>query len=409
MHSWNLEKIYSKQVTKSAPVPPLNRLRVLGESVSLYRKKGEDYELIGDVDDDYYDSTLSRYIKLGSADSVELRKQIKSILKDIGGFQNDNLDVYQNYVSEGGFNIDDTNRQAGQQFLLQCIAEDRFISIGDFLKKIYGDVNASNEYFTKAWSAAPKGGVMSRTGSGELFFAFFCDGSKPDKGDLRVGNKDIEIKGFKGRLLKSDALPPLDQVLQDLKDKPVVYEDQLLDQMIETINDLSGTTKYKNQIRDFINLENIRERIIKEYRIFVSKKIGRAERSEFDRSYTMLIASAAHLLGYKENQKFDSIIAFNTTSGFADNSELQFINLDNVETLVDMIDKLNNINKSLPSPIIIKYNPDGNGFNMLLGKSKTPVGDSGVLQSATDAKTLRASARKADVKDIGVGSLLDTQ
>ncbi len=409
MHSWNLEKIYSKQVTKSTPVPPPNRLRILGESVSLYRRKGDDYELIGDVDDDYYDSTLSRYIKLGSADSMELRKTVKSILKDIGGFQNDNLDVYQNYVSEGGFNIDDENRQAGQQFLLQCIAEDRFISIGDFLKKIYGDVDASNEYFTKAWSAAPKGGVMSRTGSGELFFAFFCNGSKPDKGDLRVGGRDIEIKGFKGRLLKSDALPTLDEIYQQLKDKPVVYEDQLLDQMVETINDLSGTTKYKEQIRDFVESSAVKGRIIEEYKTLISKKIGKAERPEFDRSYTMLIASAAHLLGYKEKQKFDSIIAFNTTSGSADNSELQFINLDNVETLVDMINKLNHINKSLPSPIIIKYNPDGHGFNMLLGKSKTPSGGKSGVRTGTDTKRLRASARKADVKDIGVGSLLDAQ
>ena len=76
MHSWNLEKIYSKQVKNSVPVPPPNRLKILGESVSLYRKKGDDYELIGDVDDDYYDNTLSNYIKLGSPGSIELRKQI---------------------------------------------------------------------------------------------------------------------------------------------------------------------------------------------------------------------------------------------------------------------------------------------------------------------------------------------
>lgn len=409
MHSWNLEKIYSKQVKNSVPVPPPNRLKILGESVSLYRKKGDDYELIGDVDDDYYDSTLSKYIKLGSAGSVELRKKIKSILQDIGGFQNDNLDIYQNYVSEGGFNIDDANRQAGQQFLLQCIAEDRFISIKDFLTEIYGDVDASNEYFYKAWKAGPKAGVMSRTGSGELFFGFFCDGYKPDKGDLKVGGRDIEVKGFKGRLRKSNTLPTLDEILQQLKDKPVVYEDQLLDQMVETINDLSGTTKYKEQIKDFINLDNVKEQIIKEYRTFISKKIGRAERPEFDGSYTMLIASAAHLLGYKEDQKFDSIIAFNTTSGSADSSELQFINLENVETIADMINKLNYINKSLPRPIVIKYNPDGNGFNMLLGKDKTPKESIGELQSPTDAKMLRASARKVDTKDTGVGSLLDTQ
>lgn len=54
MSNRELSKLYKEAVAPVGRfVESRHIVRGYSESVSLYRKKGNDYELIGDVDDDY--------------------------------------------------------------------------------------------------------------------------------------------------------------------------------------------------------------------------------------------------------------------------------------------------------------------------------------------------------------------
>lgn len=401
MHSWNLEKIYSKQVTKSTPVPPPNRLRILGESVSLYRRKGDEYELIGDVDDDYYDSTLSRYIKLGSSDSAELRKTIKDILKTTNGNEGNNLNDYQSYVVAGNFDIGEANRQTGEAFIQQCIANNTLISVGDFLRQVYGnDIDVGNEYFSSAWRALPKAGVHNRAGAGELFLAFFCNGKKPTKGDLHVKDRNVEVKGFGGRLHKSKKVVK-PKIIQELINKDLDNIDDVLAAIAKAVSDLSGADGYESDIKDILeNNSNIREKVLETYSALTKRYFNIPNNDIF-----IILAGAVQLLAYKEDQGFDSIVAFSDSKNISENLLMQFIDLNDITTVAEMLIRLN----SLDGKVRINFNGDGSGFTMELSSSSSGVESTGSKRSTSERKKLAASARKADTKDVGVGSLLDIQ
>ena len=84
MSNRELSKLYKEHVVPVGRfVQSRHIVRGYNESVSLYRKTGDDYELVGDIDDEFYNDTLKKYIKLGSADSVESRKLIQSVLKKL--------------------------------------------------------------------------------------------------------------------------------------------------------------------------------------------------------------------------------------------------------------------------------------------------------------------------------------
>jgi len=412
MHSWNLEKIYSKQVKNSVPVPPPNRLKILGESVSLYRKKGDDYELIGDIDDDFYDTTLSKYIKLGSSDSKELRKTVKDTLDAANGLKGDNLNIYQSYVVAGNFDITEENRRSGESFLQQCVLNNTLISVGSFLRQIYGDnVIADNEYFKSAWVAVPSINEFghNRAGAGELFLAFFCNGKKPTKGDLHVGSKNIEVKGFGGRLHKSKKIDK-QEIMQKLVSKDLDNIDDILDEIVDAISNLAGTTEYKKDIKNiFENNSNIREKVLETYDKLTKHYFNISNDNIF-----IALASATHLLAYKDTQGFDSIIAFSKSKKLFDSGDfknisekilMQFINLSDITTVAEMFIRL----KSLDGNIKIIFNGDGSGFPMELDSSSSGVDSSGEQVSVLKKKALKASARKVDTKDRQLGSLLDTQ
>lgn len=401
MHSWNLEKIYSKQVSSHTPVPPPNRLRILGESVSLYRKNGNEYELIGDVDDEYYDNTLSRYINLGSSDSAEIRKTIKDILKATNGDVGNNLNDYQSYVVAGNFDIGEANRQTGENFVQQCIANNTLISVGDFLRQVYGnDIDAGNEYFSSAWRALPKTGIHNRAGAGELFLAFFCNGKKPTKGDLHVKDRNVEVKGFGGRLHKSkQVVKP--KIIQELINKDLGNIDDVLAAIAKAVSDLSGADGYESDIKDILkNNINIREKVLETYSALTKRYLNIPNNDIF-----IILAGAIQLLAYKEDQGFDSIVAFSDSKNISENLLMQFIDLNDITTVAEMLVRLN----SLDGSVRINFRGDGNGFIMELGSSSSGVESAGSKGSTLERKKIAASARKVDTKDVGVGSLLDTQ
>ena len=413
MSNRELSKLYKEAVAPVGRfVESRHIVRGYSESVSLYRKKGDKYELIGDIDDDFYDSTLSKYIKLGSADSVELRKSTKDTLEAANGLKGDNLNIYQSYVVAGNFDIKEENRRSGESFLQQCILNNTLISVGSFLRQIYGDdIIADNEYFKDAWVAVPATSEFGhdRAGAGELFLAFFCNGKKPTKGDLHVGDKNIEVKGFGGRLYKSKKIDK-QEIMQELISKDLDNVDDILDKIVDTISSLAGTTKYKKDIQDIIeNNSNIREKVFETYDALTERYFNISNTNIF-----MTLASVAHLLAYKETQGFDSIIAFSQSKKLFESGDLknisekilmQFINLSDITTVAEMFTRL----QSLDGNIRIIFNGDGSGFPMALDSSSSEADSSDEQGSVLKKKTLRTSARKVDTKDIGIGSMLDAQ
>jgi hypothetical protein len=350
MHNWNLENIYSNKI-KNQTVPLPDRLKVLGEEVSLYKKDGEDYTLIGNIDNDFYDNTLSKYIKLGSLDSVELRKVTSEILTKNNGNTPENLNSFQSYVTEGGFTLDTQKLAASESFILKCVSENSGIMLDDFLKQTYGEVDVYNQYFNDAWSALPAATVMGRAGTGELFLAFFCNGSKPEKGDLRVGSEDIEIKGFNGRLFKSKKIEPK-KVLEQLVKEDYKDETQLLQSIAYTIGVLAGIEDYKIEILNLILQPQIKNDVIADYNYLKNK--GWLP----NLSTIMRIAGIVQLLAYKTAQKFDSMIAFNDK--VSNGIWLQFINFKDINNLAELYNRLQGISsKWRTSPRI-----DGFGFSL---------------------------------------------
>lgn len=400
MSNRELSKLYKETVApKGRFVESRHIVRGYSESVTLYRKKGDDYELVGDVDDEYYDNTLSRYIKLGSPGSAKLRKQVQEILEKSDADTTDNVNIFQSYLEEGRFIIDDELLKKGEELIDKCITDNEGIMLDSFIEKIYGsDIIVGNKYFNNVWSAMPATAVMGRAGEGELFLAFFCNGIKPDKGDLKVGSENIEIKGYSGRLYKSQKINAK-EARRELVSKRIESNEELLDGMAEMIGKLAGTEEYNSGIKSLLESEDIRSEIIQNYKYLKQNDNLPAL------SISIKIAGTVQLLAYKKAQKFDSIIAFNNKLG-GNNIWLQFINLKDIDTIEDMWNRIS----SLPSNMRFSVHTDGNGFQLRAGIDKNSNMMSKLEQDyGVDLKSKRISARKVDTKDKRVGSLLDAQ
>jgi len=349
---WNLEKLYETSV-QGVKVPKLDRLKILGEDVALYRKEGENYTLVGNIDNEFYNNTLSKYIKIGSPDSAEIRKLVCNILSKNRGCTPDNLNIFQSYTMEGNFTLDSEVQIKSESVLHKCVSENTGIMLDEFLKISYGNVEVYNQYFNDAWTAVPSSAVMGRAGEGELFLAFFCNGSKPEKGDLRVGSEDIEIKGFNGRLYKSKKIDTSKSI--EILSKPnYENEHELLKELAIAIGIFAGTDSYKSEIFNLISQPEIKPEVISNYKTYQLKK----RLPNFN--ILIKIAGIVQLLAYKESQKFDSILSFNNK--MSKGVWLQFINFKDINSLADMYSRV----ESLPSILRTQLRTDGFGFSLTI-------------------------------------------
>lgn len=351
MHSWNLENIYDKQVKSHSPVPLPNRLKVLGEDIALYKKDGENYTLLGNVNDEFYSNTLSKYIKIGSSESAEMRKTVDDILKRNRGNTPENLNTFQSYTMEGNFVLNSEVLTKSESLFHKCVAENSGIMLDDFLKMSFTNADIYNQYFNEAWSAVPSATVMGRAGEGELFLAFFCNGSKPEKGDLKIGNEDVEIKGYNGRLYKSKKID-IAESLEILSKSDYTSESELLEQLSVATGIFAGIDSYNKEIFNIISQPKIKNEVISNYKYFQSKK----RLPNFNVIYK--IAGLVQLLAYKEAQKFDSILAFNNK--LPNGIWLQFINLKDINSLADIYSRI----EEMPSIVRTALRTDGFGFSL---------------------------------------------
>lgn len=351
MHSWNLKNIYTPQV-KDPKIPLTYDQDIVSEGIKLYKKQSDNYILIEDIDEDYFNNILFKSIKLGSTNSIKLRNYISDIITKLNSNTPENLNLFQNYIIQGKFSLDTQKLTASESLINKCISENTGIMLDSFLKEIYGEVYVYNEYFKDTWISIPATTVtMGRAGSGELFLAFFCNGNKGKKGDLRVGDEDIEIKGYNGRLFKSNKIQK-QKALDDLRLKEHNSETQILDSIACTIGLIAGTETYKHEIFNLISQLEFKSQIIKDYEYLNVK--GYLPRL----SLIMEVAGILQLFAYKIDQKFDSMIAFNDK--LPNGLWLQFLNFKDINTIADLYDRL----KDSPSKWRISSRTDGFGFSL---------------------------------------------
>lgn len=316
------------------------------ESIGLYTKTGDIFNHIEDVEAQFFSETLQKYIKLGSISSAGIRKIVKIKLEAANGDIGDNINCFQNYITEGEFELNDSNFIRGEELLLEWLINNKAGYISHIINQIYPAATVVNSMLKYAWSSLPKAPIHGSSGQGELFLAFFGNGYKPVKGDLAIGGRNIELKGAGGRLYKSPVIA--DDMTNMLLD--YTSDEEFINKMAETIAVNSGTEKVLHYIAELLNDTTVLAALKVDYKYFKAKNKLRSG------NILMQIGGIAQMLIYKQEQGFDSMICFNNK--MSNDIYLQFMDFKNINNLVEMYHMIN----SLPSHVKTNRHKDGNGF-----------------------------------------------
>lgn len=316
------------------------------ESIELYTKTGDIFNYIENVELEFFKDTLEKYIKLGSISSAGIRKIVKTKLEAANGDISDNINCFQNYITEGNFELTDNNFACGEKLLLECIANNKAGYLSHIINQIYPTANVVNSMLKYTWSSLPRAPIHGSSGEGELFLAFFGNGFKPLKGDLAIGNRNIELKGAGGRLYKSPV------ITDDMTNMSLEYnnDNDFIQKMSETIAVNSGTLKILQDITELVSDPTILTAIKDDYAYF---KIKNKLRSG---NMLMKIGGIAQMFIYRQEQGFDSMICFNNR--LCNDIYMQFLDFTNVNTLLDLYYMID----GLPSYVKTNRHKDGNGF-----------------------------------------------
>jgi len=296
--SWkSLDQVYLKE-SAFREVSKLPRQQIIGEKVSIYAKEKDETEYVGDVSREYYDDVLKKKIELGSEANVNIRKEVEERLEKCNGNIDNNVEIWQNYMIEGNFDMSDDNFDSSEDYLLSLISQSKPFYLSDFVKTNWPAADVANKFYKSAFLSIPKTPVFGRPGAGELYLAYFANGEKPKKGDLNVGGVDIELKGPGGRLFKTK------KIKDDFSDLQKDYEteDQVLENIADFITKISETAQYKSMVLELV--KTFKDSMLKEYSYF--KERGRLRPgNEFT-----YIGGLAQLYGYKQLQGFDVFMSF---------------------------------------------------------------------------------------------------
>ena len=246
--SWrSLDQVYLQE-SAGKSVGKLPRQYVLGEEVSIYSKQNDkQIQHIGDVGDEYYNKVVKTYVNMGSNSNTDLRAKIEEKLERCNGNIDNNADIWQRYMMEGEFDMSDNNFKSSEQLLLNYIENDQVFYLDNFIKKNWPQSDVTGSYFKPAFATTPEAPRFGRAGEGELYLAYFCNGTKPDKGDLHVAGIDIELKGKGGRLFKANVKKDFSHIQKDFEN-----DDDILDGVTDFICDLSGTQHIKQLVRETV-------------------------------------------------------------------------------------------------------------------------------------------------------------
>tara|TARA_A100000171_G_scaffold52418_1_gene70670 strand:- start:2276 stop:3298 length:1023 start_codon:yes stop_codon:yes gene_type:complete len=336
---------------------PLDKIYI--ENVSLYTKTGNDYELVANVDQKYYDDILSRYVKMGSIDSIEGRNKIEERLEKAGGNIGNNLDIFQSYTYAANFDLNDNNFTSAQTDFLNLMNNSATFSLDTFIQSSFHNSDVYNQYFDKAWCALPEAPTHGAPGCGELYLAFVCDGVKPKKGDLSVGGKEIELKGAGGRLFKT---PALQNDFSDIQ-ASASNNDGFLVNISKFVAKFCGIPNGHSEILKLIKENGLESDFLREREYILQKGKLRPGSGKLGTNLITQVGGTFQLFEYKKAQGFDVFLAYNQVGN---DLVLQAVNMENLTDLSDFYKQLNNLKG------ILKFSrrTDGKGWSCTLTGTK---------------------------------------
>lgn len=353
--SWQpLDQVYLNASARKA-VSKLPRQRVIGEDVALYTKKGNDYELLANVDKKYYEDILSRYMKMGTTDSIEGRKNIENRLDKADGNINDNLNTFQSYTHAARIELDDKKFNSAQDNLISLCNNNANFKLDEFINNSFPNSEVYNKYFDKAWCAIPNAPTHGSPGCGELFLAFLTNGVKPKKGDLSTGGLEIELKGPGGRLFPTNSLT---NDFSDLQ-KPSDNNEEILANICKFISIYCGVPQINNELLKAVKDNNLSDLLFQERDYFLKRGKLRPGSGKLGINIINQLGGIIQLFEYKRKQNFDIFLAFNQ---IGNDLMLQSVNMQNLTTLTNFYKQIANLKG------LLKFNrrADGGGWSCSL-------------------------------------------
>ena len=336
------------------------------EDVAIYKKGSQDPKpnLVGTVDPEYYNDTLARYIKLGSTDSAEVRNIVMQRLNAAKGLIGNNLDLFQGLIMDLDLDITDpTNFEECERKFVNTIKTNSSVTVDEIIFAGFNKKVTDSPYYAQCWAAIPEAPVMGAPGEGELFLSFFCNGTKPIKGDILIRDFSIELKGPGGRLFKNRTQTGLyDPETFELLNLPDPNNPRSgIANFAQYIANISG---YVDGVDELKNLLTQNEFLINQ----LAREAGEVtsgKRTKLRNGNTfVLLAGYAQIFAYKLSQKFDALAVFDPKPGFY---IYGFVVPDN---LADMYKVINTGSSDRVSGIQFRRRGDGNGYSIYLQTSK---------------------------------------
>jgi len=336
------------------------------DGVDIYKKGEQDLKpgLVATVDPEYYNDTLTKYIKLGSVDSAAVRNIVMQRLTAANGLINNNLDLFQGLVMDLDLDIvDSANFDKCETKFIETIKNNTSTTIDEIIFAGFGKSVSGSQYYSRCWAAIPEAPVLGSPGEGELFFSFFCNGTKPKKGDIQIGDFQIELKGPGGRLYKNrNQMAPYEPEMVELltidfNADSAQLRTSAIDNYSQYIANVSGYTNGVDQIKDLLfNNEFLINQLIREAFEFVS---GQKNKLRNGNSFFQL-AGYVQIYAYKEDFGFNALAVFGPKPGF------YIYGLVIPDTITELYKMINSSHTDKVKGVYFQHRIDGTGDHIKL-------------------------------------------
>ena len=205
-----LNQVYSESVNKIKVALPWENvsesINPQATRVILYAEDPDTKERsnLGEMNPEFYHKELLPFIKRGHPESIGLVRTIQTRLANLHAGSKDNIDEYYHFCKDVGIDLNKTNADKFAEIIWKLTNENTHSHMSKILELAYNtpeELILSSKHFMSVLLAMPvnKGESGDAAGKGEVFLAFFSDGSKPlgtkeSKGDVMIGETIYEVK-----------------------------------------------------------------------------------------------------------------------------------------------------------------------------------------------------------------------
>jgi hypothetical protein len=323
--------------------------------VDIYKKDpGSEYpDKIGAVNKDYYNKRVLPQVQLGNVENQSVRTTIQERLLSAGCHKtllNRNLDIFQGFIAETGIVLDNEKANNFKSQLLANIQSITQFSMSGLLANSYGvdesKIIGSSLFVSKSIdsdsviTALPfisKGGAA---GDCELFLSFFGNGKKEHTGDVQLDGIKIEIKGNRGKLLKSSggSIPKIHR--DGVRSALTGDRETQISTITQIVVNLAGN-KAVEALTDEIKtaVSNNYDGLIKDFEVLTKdkKEYVQLGTSSWKPSILTLLAGSAHLLAYKNQSGFNAFLAFNKSVSGVKSIGIPFFDSVSLDDTIKMV------------------------------------------------------------------------